>query len=225
MVRAFQDVTGYFYLPMPYWNHAKLSLRATGQPRVVCWQITRCNNSYSSEDAGYLNAQASYFSGDVSGWRSILNVKNSWGHVVRAIKNIQFNVIRRRNFGILFRYLICRWRFCRMLTTFELNATCHWTTAGLSFKRITWCLWTEGGRLPCKGQVSIDLKMFQGKYSSFSVFRFWRLLQLRARFRARWKHDVRVRRQPPRCSQAQGTAHVARIPLPRPWPRDLQQRR
>ena len=77
------DVTGYFYFPMPYWSSARVSVRsASDEAQFACFQVTRIDNHYNRSHTAHLHAQASFYADDVSGWRRILQVENSWGHVV-----------------------------------------------------------------------------------------------------------------------------------------------
>lgn len=77
--------TGYFYLPMPFWDEALIVLEGSKYltyPHTVCYQVTSTKNYYHESDTGYLHASKSYFSDDASGWRSVLNVSDGWGHMV-----------------------------------------------------------------------------------------------------------------------------------------------
>ena len=85
------EVTGYFSYPMPFWKSIELSLDGTdflNAPLLVCYQVHVVPNFYSSLDTGYLHIEKSYFSDNVTGYRQLLSVTDSWGQVVGMMMEI-----------------------------------------------------------------------------------------------------------------------------------------
>lgn len=101
-------MTGYFYMPMPYWESALLVLEGSKSfeyPITVCYQVTKVRNSYNEKETGYLHARQTYYSDDVSGWRNVLNVSDGWGHVVALTMEID-NLRAIRNVPLSYRWAV-----------------------------------------------------------------------------------------------------------------------
>ena len=84
-------LTGYLYFPMPFWSKAALYLHGhenMEKNRLVCAQVSTVPNYYVKKDTAYFHARHTYFTDNVSGWRSLLNVKESWGHIVGLFINV-----------------------------------------------------------------------------------------------------------------------------------------
>lgn len=94
------STTGYFHLPMPFWDEALVILEGSEylrEPLTVCYQVLGSRNHYHENETGYLHATKSYYTDDATGWRSVVDVSGGWGHVVaigmeidnlRAIRNV-----------------------------------------------------------------------------------------------------------------------------------------
>lgn len=84
-------MTGYSYFAMPYWHSARIWLEGTefiDQDVTVCYQIITVTNYYDPTTTGHFYMNAAYFGGDVSGWRNVLTVNGSWGHIVGLYTNV-----------------------------------------------------------------------------------------------------------------------------------------
>ena len=79
------EMTGYLYLPMPFWQKAEISIE--GAPSIstsysVCYQVNVEQNHYAESKTGYLHAKQTHYSSDVGGYREVLSLQASWGHIV-----------------------------------------------------------------------------------------------------------------------------------------------
>lgn len=95
--------TGYIYFPMPFWKEATIYIDGTNfitQSQLVCMQINTVENFYEQEDTGHFHAVSTHYTDDVTGWRNVLTLQNTWGHVVglamevdnlRAVRNVPLN--------------------------------------------------------------------------------------------------------------------------------------
>lgn len=92
-------VTGYLYFPMPFWRSAKFYVSSArgAKTQLMCAQFSVVGNYYAEESTAYFHAAKTYYTDDVSGWRNVLAVNNSWGSVValfldvdnlRAVRNV-----------------------------------------------------------------------------------------------------------------------------------------
>lgn len=100
--------TGYFYLPMPYWEEALVILEGSEylrDPLTVCYQVLGSKNHYHENDTGYLHASKSYYTDDASGWRSVVDVSGGWGHVVAVGMEID-NLRAIRNVPLAYRWAV-----------------------------------------------------------------------------------------------------------------------
>ena len=81
------DWVGYIYFPMPFWSSAKISLKNlhSSQQYRVCAQAVVLTNLYTLQTTGYFSMQSRQYIDDGKGWKDILSVQNSWGHVVGLI--------------------------------------------------------------------------------------------------------------------------------------------
>ena len=78
-------IAGYIYFPMPFWRNAKITLEGTESidtSLLVCYQVTTEPNFYDSKTAAYFHVNRNYYGAGVEGWREILSLSNSWGHIV-----------------------------------------------------------------------------------------------------------------------------------------------
>ena len=92
-------VTGYLYFPMPFWHSARFYVTPAqgARPQSMCAQFSVVDNFYQEASTAYFHAVKTYYTDDVSGWRDVLSVNNSWGSVValfldvdnlRAVRNV-----------------------------------------------------------------------------------------------------------------------------------------
>ena len=92
-------VTGYFYFPMPFWRSASFYVSSArgARTQLLCAQFSVVGNYYDEQSTGYFHAAKNYYTDDVSGWRNVMTVNDSWGSVValfldvdnlRAVRNV-----------------------------------------------------------------------------------------------------------------------------------------
>ena len=85
------SVTGYLSFPMPFWSNVSITLEPTSfmeRELLLCYQIEVIDNYYIPGLTGYFHAQRSHYAEDVTGWRDLLSLKKSWGHVVAVLMEI-----------------------------------------------------------------------------------------------------------------------------------------
>jgi hypothetical protein len=101
-----ESMTGYFYLPMPYWQHADVVIEGDATITTslsVCFEITIEHNSYSFEDTAYLHGHKTVYSGSVQGFRDILSLRGAWGHVIGVYMDVD-NLSPLRGTALLHRW-------------------------------------------------------------------------------------------------------------------------
>ena len=87
----FVTMTGYSYFPMPYWQNAIIVLEGSEYLHdevLICYQVNVVPNHYSFTSTGHFYVHATYYGDDVSGWRNLLTVNDTWGHVVALYANV-----------------------------------------------------------------------------------------------------------------------------------------
>ena len=92
-------MTGYFYFPMPYWYSASIQVEGTKDldaNTLICYQFDHVENSYNINNTGYFHAEKSYYTDNVSGWRSMLSLQNMRGHIVGVFMDVD-NLLAVRN--------------------------------------------------------------------------------------------------------------------------------
>ena len=80
-----KETTGYIYLAMPFWKHAKISIQNIGTLNTykVCAEFIVEKDPGSPESTGYFNIASSYYNDEKSvGWKALVDVQNAWGHIV-----------------------------------------------------------------------------------------------------------------------------------------------
>ncbi|ELT89878.1 hypothetical protein CAPTEDRAFT_200569 [Capitella teleta] len=99
-------MTGYMYLPMPFWHHAEIIIEgdATITTSIsVCYDIIVEQNHYVQKDTAYLHANKQIYENQVDGFRDILSLKESWGHIVALYVDVD-NLNSLRGPGLLHRW-------------------------------------------------------------------------------------------------------------------------
>ena len=92
-------ISGYIYFPMPFWRNAKITLEgteATDTSLLVCYQVTSEPNFYDPKTTAYFHVNRNYYGAGVEGWREILSLTNSWGHIVGLMLDVD-NLRANRN--------------------------------------------------------------------------------------------------------------------------------
>ena len=78
--------TGYIYFPMPFWKSVEVSLKSSAsgyRPAPnVCVQFTMQDNFYNPTTSAYFHIKSSFFIDNGEGWKELLKVKDTWGHMV-----------------------------------------------------------------------------------------------------------------------------------------------
>ena len=80
--------TGYFYLPLPYWQKALIQLEGSEfltEPQTVCYEVMNTPNYYDRTTTGHFYSRRQHFSQQTDGWRSIVSLENFWGHIVTVL--------------------------------------------------------------------------------------------------------------------------------------------
>ena len=86
------EITGYFYYPMPFWKSAKITIDGSDfidAPLLACFQINVVENYYDSSETGYFHAVKTYYDDDASGYRKVLSLGGSWGHIVGVMMEVE----------------------------------------------------------------------------------------------------------------------------------------
>ncbi len=84
---------------MPFWRNAKVVIEGSESidtSLLVCYQVTTVPNFYDPETTAYFHAHRSYYGASVDGWRDILSLSNSWGHIVGLLMDTD-NLKANRN--------------------------------------------------------------------------------------------------------------------------------
>ncbi len=91
---------------MPFWRTARVTLEGTDAidtSLLVCYQVTTEPNFYEAETTAHFHATRTSYGASVAGWRDMLSLSESWGHIVGLMLDVD-NLKANRQGGLAERW-------------------------------------------------------------------------------------------------------------------------